>query len=43
MEGCDNEIGKCKMDAGSLSCGPYQIKKAYWIDCGKPGNGEALE
>ncbi|XP_022088600.1 lysozyme-like [Acanthaster planci] len=22
----------CHMDVGSLSCGPYQIKKAYWND-----------
>ncbi|XP_033116749.1 lysozyme-like [Anneissia japonica] len=22
----------CSMDVGSLSCGPYQIKEAYWID-----------
>ncbi|KAL3884516.1 hypothetical protein ACJMK2_024651 [Sinanodonta woodiana] len=28
---------KCVMDLGSLSCGPYQIKDPYWIDCGKPG------
>uniref|UniRef100_UPI002348EE61 Lysozyme n=1 Tax=Hirudo medicinalis TaxID=6421 RepID=UPI002348EE61 len=39
VEGCDSQIGKCGMDVGSLSCGPYQIKKPYWIDCGKPGGG----
>ena len=22
----------CRMDVGSLSCGPYQIKNAYWTD-----------
>ena len=27
----------CVMDVGSLSCGPYQIKNPYWIDCGRPG------
>ncbi|XP_045174904.1 invertebrate-type lysozyme-like [Mercenaria mercenaria] len=27
----------CHMDVGSLSCGYFQIKKAYWTDCGKPG------
>jgi hypothetical protein len=21
----------------TLSCGPFQIKKDYWIDCGRPG------
>ena len=36
-EGCDSEIGKCGMDVGSLSCGPYQIKEPYWIDCGRLG------
>ena len=29
----------CVMDQGSLSCGPYQIKEPYWIDCGQPGGG----
>nr|UXE43310.1 destabilase [Hirudinaria manillensis] len=37
IEGCDSEIGRCIMDSGSLSCGPYQIKEVYWIDCGRPG------
>ncbi|RNA33333.1 lysozyme [Brachionus plicatilis] len=27
----------CAMDGGSLSCGYYQIKEVYWIDCGRPG------
>ena len=27
----------CIMDAGSLSCGYFQIKEPYWIDCGRPG------
>lgn len=35
---CNPNIG-CVMDVGSLSCGPYQIKEAYWIDCGRPGSG----
>jgi len=39
VEGCENNIGKCNMDVGSLSCGPYQIKNPYWIDCGSPGAG----
>ncbi|XP_067941620.1 lysozyme-like [Watersipora subatra] len=37
---CINCIGKiegggrgCQMDGGSLSCGLYQIKHNYWIDC----------
>nr|3AB6_A Chain A, Lysozyme [Meretrix lusoria]3AYQ_A Chain A, Lysozyme [Meretrix lusoria] len=34
--GCRN-VG-CKMDMGSLSCGYFQIKEAYWIDCGRPGS-----
>jgi hypothetical protein len=29
----------CVWDQGSLSCGPYQIKEPYWIDCGQPGGG----
>ena len=29
----------CVMDRGSLSCGYYQIKEPYWIDCGRPGGG----
>ena len=27
----------CKMDVGSLSCGYFQIKHAYWTDCGSIG------
>nr|ACU83237.1 lysozyme [Ruditapes philippinarum] len=39
---CKLESGGCKpigcrMDVGSLSCGYFQIKQPYWIDCGKPG------
>jgi hypothetical protein len=37
VEGCESRIGQCNMDKGSLSCGPYQIKKNYWTDCGSPG------
>jgi len=33
---CNPNVG-CVMDEGSLSCGPYQIKEVYWIDCGRPG------
>ncbi|KAH3836885.1 lysozyme-like [Dreissena polymorpha] len=29
----------CVMDKGSLSCGFFQIKENYWIDCGRPGAG----
>ena len=29
----------CRMDVGSLSCGYFQIKYNYWLDCGKPGAG----
>jgi len=35
---CNANIG-CIMDVGSLSCGAYQIKDAYWQDCGRPGSG----
>ncbi|KAL3886056.1 hypothetical protein ACJMK2_026288 [Sinanodonta woodiana] len=27
----------CVMDVGSLSCGYYQIKLPYYLDCGSPG------
>lgn len=27
----------CVMDQGSLSCGWYQLKYEYWLDCGQPG------
>lgn len=37
VEGCESEVGKCDMDEGSLSCGPFQIKEPYWVDCGRPG------
>ena len=33
---CNVNIG-CRFDVYSDSCGPYQIKEAYWIDCGSPG------
>jgi len=36
--GCNPRQG-CGMDVGSLSCGPYQIKKGYWEDCNSLGNG----
>jgi hypothetical protein len=28
---------KLNHDGGTLSCGPFQIKKKYWIACGRPG------
>lgn len=28
---------KCAWDVNSLSCGYYQLKKVYWIDCKSPG------
>jgi len=27
------------MDVGTESCGPFQIKRPYWTDCGMPGGG----
>ncbi|XP_071801863.1 lysozyme-like [Asterias amurensis] len=30
--GCRMPNPVCRMDVGSLSCGPYQIKEAYWKD-----------
>ncbi|XP_063961092.1 lysozyme-like [Lytechinus pictus] len=30
--GCKMPNPVCRDDVGSLSCGPYQIKEAYWID-----------
>jgi len=39
VEGCENNIGRCNWDVGSLSCGPYQIKEPYYVDCGRPGGG----
>ncbi|KAL5006432.1 hypothetical protein ScPMuIL_015239 [Solemya velum] len=39
---CDQESGcrqsGCRMDVGSLSCGYFQIKQAYYTDCGSPGS-----
>ncbi|XP_062589615.1 lysozyme-like [Saccostrea cucullata] len=26
----------CNWDVNSVSCGYFQIKKDYWIDCGRP-------
>jgi len=37
VEGCGAEVGRCKNDSGSDSCGPYQIKNPYWNDCNEPG------
>nr|QBC73604.1 invertebrate-type lysozyme [Eisenia andrei] len=34
---CDPNIG-CRWDVNSDSCGPYQIKEDYYIDCGSPGS-----
>ncbi|CAG2239847.1 Lysozyme 3,Lysozyme,Lysozyme 2 [Mytilus edulis] len=34
---CDKTIG-CHDDGGSDSCGPFQIKEVYWIDCNRPGD-----
>lgn len=34
---CNANIG-CRWDVNSDSCGPYQIKEPYWIDCGRPGS-----
>jgi hypothetical protein len=38
VEGCEGQIGQCREDVGSLSCGPYQIKNPYYIDCYSPGD-----
>jgi len=35
---CNPSIG-CRMDKGSLSCGAYQIKQNYSMDCGIPEAG----
>ncbi|KAK0411878.1 hypothetical protein QR680_005895 [Steinernema hermaphroditum] len=46
---CEVESGckplDCKMDAGSLSCGYYQIKLPYYQDCGTPDKkpGESVQ
>ncbi|VDI74514.1 Hypothetical predicted protein [Mytilus galloprovincialis] len=36
--GCKRNIG-CRLDGGSYSCGPFQIKNVYWKDCYRPGRG----
>ena len=43
IKGCA-PIG-CNPDRGSLSCGYFQIKLMYYIDCGEPGKraGESTE
>jgi len=33
IEGCEGQLGRCRQDVGSLSCGPYQIKRPYYTDC----------
>ncbi|KAI8504717.1 hypothetical protein Bbelb_178350 [Branchiostoma belcheri] len=30
--GCRMPDPLCQMDVGSLSCGPFQLKQAYWLD-----------
>ncbi|XP_063408802.1 lysozyme-like [Mytilus trossulus] len=35
---CNRNI-KCRLDGASDSCGPFQIKNVYWIDCYRPGSG----
>ncbi|KAK0401663.1 hypothetical protein QR680_015903 [Steinernema hermaphroditum] len=46
---CELESGcapiGCNMDQGTLSCGYFQIKLPYYIDCGTPGQqpGESTE
>jgi hypothetical protein len=37
VEGCQRQIGKCRWDVNSESCGPFQIKKVYWDDCNVKG------
>ena len=39
IEGCERNLGKCRDDVNSDSCGPYQIKNVYYVDCSKPGSG----
>ena len=36
---CDATL-QCEDDGGTPSCGPFKIKKVYWLDCGKPGNSK---
>jgi hypothetical protein len=43
VEGCESVVGQCNEDSGSLSCGPYQIKEPYYIDCYSPGSGKCME
>jgi len=33
VEGCESQIGVCRDDQGTPSCGPYQIKQPYYTDC----------
>ncbi|XP_041453503.1 lysozyme-like [Lytechinus variegatus] len=35
--GCQMPNPICEYDVGSLSCGPYQIKKGYWTDATRSG------
>jgi hypothetical protein len=42
IESWCSDVG-CVMDQGSLSCGWYQLKYEYWLDCGQPGGGNLLE
>jgi hypothetical protein len=35
----NGKVGVCNMDQGTLSCGPYQIKRLYYQDCYSPGTG----
>jgi len=42
IEGCENNVGKCNWDVNSDSCGPFQIKDVYYIDCYKPGTSNLL-
>ena len=39
IESWCSDVG-CVMDQGSLSCGWYQLKYEYWLDCGSPGGGK---
>ncbi|CAF0999335.1 unnamed protein product [Adineta steineri] len=42
---CKTESGcrplGCAFDVNSDSCGYYQLKQLYWVDCGKPGGSLA--
>ena len=35
--GCKMPNPVCRMDVGTLSCGPYQIKEDYWSDARQKG------